>query len=1415
MLNSVVNWVNRAGALHWDFASAMFVQTVALVAVIFLVELCLRRRARAVVRYWLWALVMLKLMLPVTLCTPASVAYWIVKEPVVVAQAPTAPVGETIPAGPSTSPDSTVQPPEARNETPTVAFGPPTFPAQRSQTPIRNSQRISVAVAAQAKLATLTGSGWLLVAWCVGCLLLGVVVVRRAVKVWQLVRRAGEAPPQLDEPLQVACALLDLSDQRIRLKISDEVGCPAICGFWRPTILIPRRLVGSLDEQQFELVIVHELSHWKRWDLQLNLLQTVLQIVYFYNPAVWFANAVLRRLREEAVDDAVLIAAGDPTERYSNTLLAVASRSLHPVESNVPLIGILESRKALVRRIYRLAIGPLPSSARLGLSGFLAVALIGMALVPMAGRRRTASDIDVASVKPGKENRAKPGEPLRGRITDENGKPVADARLQLIRISGGQVQQTRTADDGSYVFERRSNLGPHRLLIASQRCIGFTDPNDGPRVVLDARKTVVRDFTLKTACQLRIQTLDGEGHPIPGVRFATDGPANFEQKETDLQGWTAIGGLRPAEYVFVAIHDGFAMAKLAVKLESPKQAVARKLVLERGVAVKGSVLCWDGKPPAGLRVVALPSWWSGPDRPAGTIVQKDGAFELPHVGPGTYNVSIVTAPAAGRGSPTRLLSGVELANQHGCLALRASFPSPGSACALQGHLRFIGGRPKQPIGVYADSVDDYRYHQTGETRNDTFHLGAVPPGRYRLRFASPEIETKETDPIAVPADDLQVAIQLLGPIMLSGRVVAESDKDPRPIGDFQIRALKWTSLSETNGPPARLPWRRIQDPQGEFTRRLPGPGVYVVEAKADGFAASRSEPIDTRHLPQGGIRLTLSKGARLTGTVVDDEGRPVDGAVVISLARANGHLPASSDSIPEGIGVKTVNGRFQFDGLTPGIDTFRIDHPEYASAAAENVKLALAGQSPLAIVLKRGATVSGHVCDDGGQPLQGVSLSFEKLGPTFEGDLGRGRIATAVTDENGYYEIRHLPEVLTQISRGQGAQSPGVICQCVLPNHAKKRTVDFGGPSKVSGQLLVNGAPLAATKLRLQDVDFNNDGFAATTVTNSQGAFVFSGIPAGKRDLYFLAHGRSRNAENWIHGRALEIHAAAQNFGRIDHRVARLTVNVAGILHRPDENPGVYLHDYNPSLFRRHFVARPNFPHPLGTEFVFENVGLGKYDVSASGEGMLRVNRMIDISADDLNPAVTLEWPHGTASLRGTIDRDLCRLLGNGWIEMATSDVRWSARLPLKDDGRFELSGIPAGAYSLTMLPVRLTTIVPVSLAAIRLRDGEVKTLTINKEDIPQAELSRGVLKVNVFTSEGIPLPGADVRLTGASGVLQPNLSRAAHSFFVALPGAYQLSAAYRGADTVARAVEIKPALENGLWKPQDHEVDVTLDHME
>ena len=249
------------------------------------------------------------------------------------------------------------------------------------------------------------------------------------------------------------------------MKISDAVGCPAVCGFWRPTILIPRRLVGRLDEEQLQLVFVHELAHWKRWDLQLNLLQTVLQVVYFYNPAVWIANFVLRRLREEAVDDAVLVALAAPVERYSHTLLDVAAHAARPLELNVRLIGILESRKALANRIQRLATSPLPKSARLGLWGFAGVVIVGLALLPMAGSRPVVAEnrAEKGPKPPANQSAARPSTEiakssatvipaatpaLAGCITDESGQPVSDAIVRLINVANRAVQETATNRDG-------------------------------------------------------------------------------------------------------------------------------------------------------------------------------------------------------------------------------------------------------------------------------------------------------------------------------------------------------------------------------------------------------------------------------------------------------------------------------------------------------------------------------------------------------------------------------------------------------------------------------------------------------------------------------------------------------------------------------------------------------------------------------------------------------------------------------------------------------------------------------------------------------------------------------------------------------------------------------------------------------
>ena len=139
---------------------------------------------------------------------------------------------------------------------------------------------------------------------------------------------------------------------------------------------------------------------------------------------------------------------------------------------------------------------------------------------------------------------------------------ATDQRRQLCRAGNGH-EPGRARD----AFSRGWFAGEHAVFIHSDRCLGFTHLGDCPRVILDTKKSVVRDFRLKIACQLRVQTVDEEGRPIAGVRLFKVEPNNPYQADTDRQGWMTIGGLVPAEYLLSLANKDFVPTILIVKIE--------------------------------------------------------------------------------------------------------------------------------------------------------------------------------------------------------------------------------------------------------------------------------------------------------------------------------------------------------------------------------------------------------------------------------------------------------------------------------------------------------------------------------------------------------------------------------------------------------------------------------------------------------------------------------------------------------------------------------------------------------------------------------------------------------------------------------------------------------------------------------
>jgi beta-lactamase regulating signal transducer with metallopeptidase domain len=94
--------------------------------------------------------------------------------------------------------------------------------------------------------------------------------------------------------------------QSIGLLESGLAKVPMVIGNLKPVILIPIGLLTALTTAEVEAILVHELAHIKRRDYLVNLLQSLMEIVFFFNPAVLWISQLIKAERENCCDDLAL-----------------------------------------------------------------------------------------------------------------------------------------------------------------------------------------------------------------------------------------------------------------------------------------------------------------------------------------------------------------------------------------------------------------------------------------------------------------------------------------------------------------------------------------------------------------------------------------------------------------------------------------------------------------------------------------------------------------------------------------------------------------------------------------------------------------------------------------------------------------------------------------------------------------------------------------------------------------------------------------------------------------------------------------------------------------------------------------------------------------------------------------------------
>jgi beta-lactamase regulating signal transducer with metallopeptidase domain len=184
----------------------------------------------------------------------------------------------------------------------------------------------------------LTWPGATLVAWLAGVAALTVAMIQRAFAAHRCIAESCRANALMMDILSYCRKRMSVYSP-VQLKVAPAGTLPALCGIWRPTILVPNDLAPTLGSGHLRTLLLHQLAHVKRYDLWVNLVQNIATVLYFYNPFLWIANRMIRRLRDQAADQTVLDFVSGEHRWYSRRLADVADLT-HQSAARLGLIGL-------------------------------------------------------------------------------------------------------------------------------------------------------------------------------------------------------------------------------------------------------------------------------------------------------------------------------------------------------------------------------------------------------------------------------------------------------------------------------------------------------------------------------------------------------------------------------------------------------------------------------------------------------------------------------------------------------------------------------------------------------------------------------------------------------------------------------------------------------------------------------------------------------------------------------------------------------------------------------------------------------------------------------------------------------------------------------------------------------------------
>jgi beta-lactamase regulating signal transducer with metallopeptidase domain/effector-binding domain-containing protein len=329
--------INQLASNWWAWMGPMLWQVSLLIIIISAIDLSIRKWAWPQVRYALWLLVILKLLIPPSWSLPSGVISRVHNQAKhqIAQQLDKAFLSNEDPSHAATA---------SLRESPQKKFNAyPTFKSNITQD--SSSQTTAVKPVWQV---------YALGIWIAGIVLFILLLAKRIAKLrrWHQIQEERQTIPPWFHKILVETAQKFGIERLPAIVFSDQAVTPAVYGLFRPVLLLPESYPDSLSKEEAEHVLLHELAHLKRGDLWLHGITLMLQIVYWFNPLLIWMQKQMKHVREICCDMTIANVLREKTKSYRQTLVNTARELLtESVEPGMGLLGVFEEPFRLVARL--------------------------------------------------------------------------------------------------------------------------------------------------------------------------------------------------------------------------------------------------------------------------------------------------------------------------------------------------------------------------------------------------------------------------------------------------------------------------------------------------------------------------------------------------------------------------------------------------------------------------------------------------------------------------------------------------------------------------------------------------------------------------------------------------------------------------------------------------------------------------------------------------------------------------------------------------------------------------------------------------------------------------------------------------------------------------------------------------------